>query len=374
MNTPIDAVIKQANTFWIPKWFSLFSDPEGGFYERLDTSGVPLGHPRRVLSQCRQLIVFSRAYQEGAFQEKQALKAAFDFIVETYHVPETGGFKFSEADDHYDLYAHAFVILMCAEYYRAVKDQRALDLADSVYTFIQQYFAHENGLGFYEALGADLTPRRKPRRQNPHMHLLEAFLAMFEVGSKDHWKGAAQDIMTLFERYFFDPKQGILREFFNDDLTPHDRDADNIEAGHHAEWIWLLTRYQNVVGDKQMVVKRTISQLFSFVVTHSIDAKNGGIYNVQKPDGAIIDPQKRIWPVMETLRAASILYASHDQAPQVFDVMLDCFTAHYMDVNTGIWNEILNQEMQVISDYLPATTPYHIYLVLMDCVGYRNKG
>lgn len=371
MTTVIEEIIEQANTVWIPKWFSLFCDPNGGFYERIDLNATPLDHPRRVLSQCRQLIVFSRAYHEGAFSDHEILKKSFDYIVTQYQIPDTGGFKFSLMDDHYDLYAHAFVILMCAEYYAASKDIRALDMADCVHEFIQGNFVHKNGLGFYEGLGPDLSPVEKIRRQNPHMHLFEAVLAMYEITGKAHWKNAADHLLRLFKNYFFDSGCGVLREFFQADLTPHYQDGDIVEAGHHSEWIWLLTRYQALIGDQEIFVQNVIPRLFDFVATHGIDGVNGGIYNFQRPDGAVVDSQKRIWPVMESLRAASILRQSHhQQAAKVYNDMLICFERHYMDIKTGLWHEILDQNMCVTSDYRPATTPYHIYLALLDSKSY----
>lgn len=54
---------RTALTTWVPTWWSLFHDPRcGGFYERLHADGTPqAGLPRRLLTQCRQLYVYSHA-------------------------------------------------------------------------------------------------------------------------------------------------------------------------------------------------------------------------------------------------------------------------------------------------------------------------
>ena len=43
---------------------------------------------------------------------------------------------------------------------------------------------------------------------------------------------------------------------------------------------------------------------------------------------------------------------------------------HYIDVKTGLWNEFLNSDMSVMTDYRPGTTPYHIYPVIAEASGY----
>jgi len=207
---PILEMSKQADRIWIPKWASLFSDPSGGFYERLSDKGVPLKMRKRLLSQCRMIIILSRAYREKAYTDIGSLRNAFEFTLEHYKTPQKGGFIFSLTQDndpddtHYDLYAHAFVVLMCAEYYEATNDERALQIANDVVQFIKSAFEHETGLGFYEALDQDLKPMDKIRRQNPHMHLLEACLAIVEIQKDPVCVDLAQTLMGLFYQHFYE--------------------------------------------------------------------------------------------------------------------------------------------------------------------------
>src|SRR3546814_5449526 len=91
-----------------------------------------------------------------------------------------------------------------------------------------------------------------PRRQNPHMHLLEAFLALYEASGEAHWLARAQSIHDLFRRHFL--QQGQLVEFFDADWreVPQDgRDGARRlrEPGHFFEWAWLLHRLALLTGD-----------------------------------------------------------------------------------------------------------------------------
>ena len=75
-------------------------------------------------------------------------------------------------DQTRDLYDHAFVLLAYAHAAGVLDDAwigRAMRVACS--TYIAAEFPHPEG-GFRESV-----PDQLPRRQNPHMHLLEALLA-----------------------------------------------------------------------------------------------------------------------------------------------------------------------------------------------------
>ncbi len=46
------------------------------------------------------------------------------------------------------------------------------------------------------------------------------------------------------------------------------------------------------------------------------------------------------------------------------------FLGNYINFETGIWYEILDENLNVNSNHLPATTPYHIYPVFVDIEKY----
>src|SRR5690606_8397505 len=87
------------------------------------------------------------------------------------------------------------------------------------------------------------------RRSNPHMHLLETFMAWYEVtGDRRHLRRAAR-IVDLFRSHFFDPDSWTLGEYFDDDWQP----APGIqgqwtEPGHHFEWAALLMQFSDITG------------------------------------------------------------------------------------------------------------------------------
>ncbi|PZQ44543.1 MAG: N-acylglucosamine 2-epimerase, partial [Micavibrio aeruginosavorus] len=124
---------------WVPKWYGAFSDPAGGFYERLGKGFKPVSTgQRRLVTQCRQLSMYSHAFHFENKPFDQNIKAKFEFILEHYFDPKTGLWIFSlddalaVKDRTCDLYALTFVIFSCSHYYRLTRDSRAHDAAHQV--------------------------------------------------------------------------------------------------------------------------------------------------------------------------------------------------------------------------------------------------
>jgi mannose/cellobiose epimerase-like protein (N-acyl-D-glucosamine 2-epimerase family) len=54
------------------------------------------------------------------------------------------------------------------------------------------------------------------RRQNPHTHLLEVFLALYEATSRDDYRARAMQMFKLFATRFFRPSTGTLCEYLTE--------------------------------------------------------------------------------------------------------------------------------------------------------------
>lgn len=316
----------------IQRWHDAFADPAGGFYERLDTGLKPIDLPKRLLTQCRQIFVYG--------SEGMDMKGAWDFTKKNYHVPQSGGWRFSQNENHYDLYVHGFALLACA----TMKD---FDTARETLSFIKRHFARD--VGFAYTLDERLKQQPGPLAQNPHMHLFEGCLAMFEASGEAVYADAATDILKVWFDKFFD---GVVHEY-------HDGDkASLIEGGHQSEWVWLLTRYRDVLDIDDARINPAITSLWNWVHQYGLDKTYGGILNAQTKDGVILDDKKRIWPVCETLRAARIM--GDARMEESMRALLD---AHYLRPD-GFWNEVLNRDLSPATGYLPGTTPYHLYAVI----------
>ena len=193
-----------------PYWCARIVDPEGGFFEALDEDGRPLLSPgKTVLVQARLTYVFSHASVLGGDETlRSAADHGFDFLrrasvltgrFEGWHrATNSQGEIIDPARDAYD---QAFVIFAMAWYHRASGSPEALHLAEQAYGFFESHLVDKSCGGFFEEYPAT---GQLPRRQNPHMHLLEAVLAMHSATGDVAWLDRATRLINLFTDAFFD--------------------------------------------------------------------------------------------------------------------------------------------------------------------------
>lgn len=357
---------------WVPKWYGAFSDPAGGFYERLGAAFKPvLTGQRRLVTQCRQLSLYSHArwFQGQALDD--TLRGKFEFILDRYHDAGAGLWHFS-LDDHgavkdrtCDLYALTFVIFSFSHYYRLTRDTRAKDAACGVLTLIDTRMRMDEG--FAEGLNPDGTFTNAVRRQDPHMHLLEACLFAHEVWQDAAYTAMADELVALFKVRFFDAATCALPEDYTHDLRPHAEKGSVFEPGHYGEWVWLLKKHAALSGDAARHDGLCLS-LLSWANTHGWDDIYGGIYDGVGPGGAVVESTKRIWPFCEMLKANALMLNAATDRQAVKDRtrrMVDVFEAKYMQ-ERGFWVEWLHRDLTPAADYMPGTTPYHVYFGIME--------
>lgn len=358
----VKSLYQTAHETWVPLWHDLFFDEAtGGFHESLSPTGTPQNQPRRLVGQCRQIMVYA-LHGDPAFAP--TISRAFDYIEQEFALTPPasdrasfnsaskikGAYIYAQNDRHIDLYALSFLISACAA---ANRPQMAMDVME----FIQNHMRRP--LGYAEKLDENLRDISQRRRQNPHMHLLESVQSMALISTDIRWRAQAVMLLELFQTHFFQNR--VLYEFFDDTLANPD---DWLEPGHHAEWVWLLSRFDTELLMPTAKIPPLKHRLYE-VALKGMDAQNGGIFNVQKQSADIIDPKKRIWPQLEMLRAAVIM---GDIATE--KSMLKILKEKYLP-ESGLWIEEWNKDFTQPRHILPATTPYHIYPLLQSLGKYQ---
>ncbi|MFT6428775.1 MAG: mannose-6-phosphate isomerase, partial [Brevundimonas sp.] len=176
----------------LPLWAERGVDAQGRFFEQLDFDGRPVtGLRRRTRVQARQVYVFCEAAALGWAQGHAVAKAGLDQLIADRRrddglwvsATDDDGVVVDETPDLYDL---AFVLFALAAAHRVLGDTRARPLALETLAAIDRLMASSHG-GWEEAL-----PPRLPRRQNPHMHMLEAMLAWQAIAPDPAFEAAAR--------------------------------------------------------------------------------------------------------------------------------------------------------------------------------------
>lgn len=369
----------------LPLWSRAGLDREaGGFVEKLTLDGKPiLDVPKRTRVQARQIYVYSHAHLlgwESAEDGSAALEAAtagFDFLTRQFW-NDDGGFIFSverngaHADTRIESYEQAFAIFAFAWYFRATGDEAAAEWGERTLAALDDTLGDIEHGGYFENPTRDL-----PRRQNPHMHLLEALLAWHEATGEDIWLRRAADIIALFRSRFFDAETGTLGEFFNADWSRADGTMGNIiEPGHHFEWTWLLYKYAQASGDD---VTREAYALYRFAETHGVDRNPGPASDVAFDSvlrhGTSLDENKRLWVQTEAIKAqvARMEFANDDEAALRLEELLERMFELYFAPGNGNWQDHLDVNGKPIAETSPASSFYHVFLALTEVLRVRDR-
>ncbi len=346
----------------------------GGFYECLDFTGAPVtGRPRRVRVQARQIHTFSQATLCGWGEDSEALAAdGFDYFLANacpdegargcvHHLSDDG----TVLDGRRDLYDQAFALLACASRWQAAQDKRALALAERIIAFLNHELVSPHG-GWLES-----DQRETPRRQNPHMHLLEAFMALFCATGDSAYRDYAAQVHALFETVFYDQRHGVLREFFDHDLSALSTDkADLIEPGHMMEWVWLLGNYDALFGTDSTA---QMTRLYSRAEETGLDSA-GFLRDTVRLGSENLTGPRRLWPQTEYIKAAITLARRGDpamaaRAGALIDMLFESYLAQ--DV-TGLWCDQFDSNGAPLARDVPASILYHLFEAVADTVSFET--
>jgi D,D-heptose 1,7-bisphosphate phosphatase len=348
----------------LPFWGSVGVDwARGGFHERLDLDGHPLEQaPKRVMVQGRQLYVYCHAGLLGWFPDARRLAdRCVDYMLASFYRPDgKPGFVHALAPDGRiadatrDTYGQAFALLGLAWYHSLTGDREILNVADAVLAFLDQDLATGDG-GYL-----DSAPRRDAiRRQNPHMHLFEALLALNQATNDAKYLARAAGLFDVFATRLFQPASGTLCEYLSEDLTPlADVRGSVTEPGHHYEWICLLRDFARASGRD---VEPFGAALYDHANRHGWDT-HGCVVDEVDTVGAVVSGARRSWPHAEGLKANIVegergRLGCDESAVRCLARLTDTFIAR---PTRGGWIDHVDATGAPIVRMMPASTLYHL--------------
>lgn len=343
----------------LPLWASVGIDAEGRFVEKLDFDSRPItGLPRRTRVQARQVYVFAEAAALGWAEGASVARRGLDALIRDHRRP-TG----AEWDDLWvravddvgvvidptpDLYDLAFILFALAAAHRVLKDARALPLALSTLAAIEARMADPVNGGWQEAL-----PPVLPRRQNPHMHMLEALLAWQTVAPDPAFEAAARRVLDLFASRFYDPSAAALGEYFTHDWAIAPGGAGQVvEPGHHMEWIWLLDQARRLGLDGH---ERQAQALFASAMTNGVSPQGLMVREIDRI-GMVRDGGARLWAQTEAIRT----FLLRDRTERALGLLDRVFATHLATATPGLWIDSYDSEGRSQDASVPASTLYHL--------------
>ncbi|MEM0898723.1 MAG: AGE family epimerase/isomerase [Pseudomonadota bacterium] len=343
----------------LPLWIDRALDRQKWcFHEALNSDGAEIEDGRtRTRSAARCIYVYADASHRDL-----APSGALDVAEECAHSltkttrtdeglfarvfnRETGEILDSAAD----LYDQSCVLLAFAALARATKDQTWLLACDEILSAHAQHLKRASG-GFAEDTLGSL-----PRRQNPHMHLFEALTLLCETNPTKEYTNALTELFHLFQTRFVD-SDGVVREYFDAGWnTGPDINSHIVEAGHMAEWAWLLNQAQPFLSTDCTPV---ITQLYNHARRLGCDENNQDfLVNSTDLQSGVKSDTRRLWPQAEYIKAA-LAAGDFYQAGETCNALLKTYLNHS---EAGLWNDEYDCADTIISTTAPASSLYHLW-------------
>ncbi len=362
----------------VPGWRRLALVPgRAGFVEAFGPGARPLDHDQGcgTLATARLTYVFAHAH---VLTRDPADLAAAEHGLATLETvlrdPADGGFRHrvgrdgAVLDGRKDAYDHAFVLFALAWLYQAAPTQALLDLAERTWAFLAGRLADPVHGGFREHVDGLGEPMPLPRRQNPHMHLLEALQALFAATGDRRWLDRAQPILDLFERRLFDPESGSIAEFFTADWRRAEGAAGRLrEPGHQFEWTWLLLHHARLTGDARPVA--WADRLYRFGTDLGLDREGlPAALDEVDPEGRVLAGTKLLWPQTEWLKACLARRELAGDAGAPAEAAVATIFRAYVAADGVIWANQLDRAGRPLAVPLLSRVLYHVMLAMAEAV------
>lgn len=337
----------------------------GGFVERLDSQGRPdRAAPRRVRVQARQVYCFAKAAQIGWYPEGREIALnGLEYLLQKAKSPDgQPGFVHILGPDGAvlnplrDTYDHAFVLLALTSAYRLDRDSQIRAEIDSLTTFLDTKLRSPHG-GFLEG-----WPASMPRRQNPHMHLFEAFIAAYDATHDASFQNRAGDLFALFGSKFYNKQKHFLGEYFEEDWSKIEPVI--VEPGHQAEWVWLLKGFERITA---CPTEQYRSELLVSALRYRDDS-TGCLIDEGNADFNIKSHLRRCWPQTEIAKAwIAQAEAGESGAADEARAALVRLDRHYLQHPVvGGWYDQFDRDGRSVVDTIPASSFYHILTAIAE--------
>jgi|SRR5271165_5625509 len=343
-----------------PRWAEHGIDAQsGGFIEMLAQNGSDIGSSRRARVQPRQVYAFAQAPRFGWRGDASGIvRRGIEYFTAHYR-RDDGLFRAlisahgEPLDERAQLYDQAFALLGFAAAAAALNareefERRAMELRGS----IEKHFAVGDGaFRSSSEAGGD-------RESNPHMHLLEACLVWAEIGNDAAWAGWARDLVGLALSRFIREDCGALGERFAPSWHPAAGIAGRIiEPGHQFEWAWLLLRSRL---RHAAPVRHAALRLIA--IGEQAGVRNHVAVNALLDDFTVHDPNARLWPQTERLKAA-LLAAQLTNEAEYWSMARDAAASLLPYLETpleGLWFDVRLPGGELVDSPAPASSFYHL--------------
>lgn len=373
----LDAELQEILQYWMSNMPDL---AQKGFYGRIDEHNIPDEEaPKGSVLNARILWTFSAAYNYDPKAEYLAIAdRAYDYIRNYFTDKDFGGIYWSvdskgkPLDTKNQIYALAFVIYACSEYYQCNLSEPVKKFAIGLYKLIQLNSYDPDSGGYLEALTrewnpiADLRLSAKDANEkltmNTHLHILEAYTSLYRIWPDPKLKTQIEQLCANFANHIFNRETGHLGLFFDEDWQLK---SSTISFGHDIEASWLLYEAAEVIGDELLLFKM---KWIGLVLAESVADRgfdtDGGLWYEFDPEQNHLIKEKHWWPQAEAMVGFFNAWQLSKHQPYLDRVFANWqfIRQHIKDKQNGEWFWGITDQYQIMPNQDKAgfwKCPYH---------------
>ena len=400
----------------LPFWQKrIWDDANGGFQTQFDTDGNDSGTDEKsLLAHMRSIYSLSLAHQHGFDKNRDLINLAekgVHFAINNYWDSEFGGFywlfnrKNEVLIEQKILYGLSFAIYALSTYTKASTDPIGLEYAEKCFDLIQIYASETAYGGYMEMFRRDWTlcspgsGGGDRKTLDVHMHLMEAFTALYQCSGKELHKRKLQEIMELLATKIMHPRYGTgIPQFFRDwSVAPQikfdiiwgwDRfegenqeksnTLDNTSYGHNVEFFWLFAEALRALKEETAPYNPLFQKILNHALKAGIDREYGGVYVEGSHDGSkVYDKAKEFWQQAEFLTGMLDAYRMYKDEVylEVYENIHGFVMKHMIKHEVGEWWPLLSQEGSPIWSHMSHSwkVNYHSIRAVVLTIDRLNK-
>lgn len=395
-----DLVRREMTEHWYPH---AVNRQRGGFHQSMarDWSLLPDANAFLVYQARMTWTAATFADYSPALRDEYVgyARHGINFLDEVMRDKEQGGFHFivnaqgqvdPKLGDEKHVYGTAFVVYAASKVRAVTGDDRALNVAQDAFDWLEQHAHDPQHGGFFEAISRDGKPiftwnpdarlaRRTDRlgvyygfkSMNSHIHLLEALTELAKVDNRPIVRERLQETFRVVQdRIAVEP--GALNLYLTRDwraIPAHD------SFGHDVETAYLLIEAAETLHLADLPATWRMPRL---LVDHALDwgwdDEHGGFYDKGESfNGEAFDLKKVWWTQAEGLNALLLMHLkfSHntDRYGKAFLKLWSFIEKHLIDPLHGGWYAETTRDGRLIGDGAKAQqwkANYHTSRALMN--------
>ena len=302
----------------LPYWMKYGVEKNGhGFYGAVDLNGTPvLTANKTSVLNARILWTFSAAaILEGNEEYAAIADKAWRVVTEDFEDKEFGGYYMElspdnrVANDIKHTYAQAFVIYSLCKYYEFRPLDSVMEKIQRFFTLLEEKAKDTENAGYRESFTRGwmiynenrMADNNEPKSMNTHLHILEAWAALYKVWKDPKVEMRLTEMMNLFLDKII-RKTGHFGIFFDETFYETESSKGICSFGHDIEGSWLLWEAAEILGNKDIInrMRPLAIRMVDNIERVAVD-KDGGLFLESTRFGSHVKTNKHWWQQAETL-------------------------------------------------------------------------